>query len=195
MRFRNWCFTSYKNVAPTTDIKGLTYMIYQLEECPTTKKLHYQGYMEFDDKITLNSLKKKMGDNEIHLEQRKGTQQQAIEYCKKSNTKVPGTEFEYGKPKRQGHDGALDEIAEDIKEGLTQKELFIKYDGKYIRHSAQIRRTIQVFHDLDELDRIILERRENKICKKELLKKGENIDFLWENADILNNTEIMPRSS
>lgn len=45
---------------------------------------HLQGYLELSAPHTLSSLKKFLGlPKEIHLEPRRGTQAQAIEYCKK----------------------------------------------------------------------------------------------------------------
>lgn len=107
-------------------VQKATYIIYGIEICPETKKEHYQGYMEFDGQIRFGQLKKIFP--KMHIEQRKGTQKQAIEYCKKD-----GKVYEYGEKKEQGKRNDLRDIAETvIKKGVQavieeHPEEFIKY--------------------------------------------------------------------
>lgn len=96
---------------------------------------HWQGYIQFKDRLTLNGVKKFLP--RAHLEQVKGTQKQAIDYCKKGiqskdewdqhkskgpNFGVDATWDEYGKLRGQG--GARDKTASkkkyaDIKERIA----------------------------------------------------------------------------
>lgn len=98
-RFRNVCFTDFditeehRNTVHAYD--KASYVITGLETCPTTGKQHLQGYAELSAKVSLTTLKKLMP--QAHFEERKGTANEAIEYCKKEgsfhitgNIKEPG---------------------------------------------------------------------------------------------------------
>lgn len=155
-RYRNWCFTAYSN--PT--IPDCKYCIYQTEICPTTNKEHYQGYIEFKDKYSMKKIKELFNDNTLHLEVRKGSQKQAIAYCSKSESRKEGTKpIVIGKPLGQGHRTDLDEIFEDIEEGCTAKEILIRHKGNAVRHISCIKKSLMIYHELDEVDRYILQKR------------------------------------
>lgn len=53
--------------------------------------LHWQGYVEWCDRMRLSQLKKVCGT--AHWEARKGTAAQAISYCSKDDTQVEDTEW------------------------------------------------------------------------------------------------------
>lgn len=62
-------------------------MTYQLEigEQGTP---HLQGYLELGNRARLRQLKRMIGCPSIHLQRRRGTQQQAIDYCNKTDTRA-----------------------------------------------------------------------------------------------------------
>lgn len=105
---RFWTFTLFNNtgawdpsrISWNTRRPKIAYLTCQLEKCPTTGTIHYQGYLECQRASGRDSVKKAIGSKEVHLEPRKGTQTQAIAYCKKeeSRTELDGipTQFEYG---------------------------------------------------------------------------------------------------
>jgi hypothetical protein len=83
MKLRNVCFTAWPEDIETIEFeKRMKYLVYGKEICPDTKKLHYQGYVEFDRPIVFGTLKKLLG-NKTHLSNRNGTAKQAADYCKK----------------------------------------------------------------------------------------------------------------
>lgn len=63
-----------------------------------TGTYHWQGYIQFKNRLTLNGVKKFLP--RAHLEQVKGTQKQAIDYCKKD-----GSFDEYGTLREHGGKG------------------------------------------------------------------------------------------
>jgi len=76
--------------------KPINFMVYQLEKCPTTGRLHFQCYFEFIGKPRLVALIKKFKG--CHWSCRLGTAQQAIDYCTKLETRqAPPVTF--GTPK------------------------------------------------------------------------------------------------
>jgi hypothetical protein len=135
MKNRNWCFTAYTE--PKIDTKNVEYYVYKPELCPKTKKLHYQGYIEFDVQKRMNEVKIVFNDNTLHVEIRHGTQKQAIDYCKKEETKA-GEIVEWGKPKRQGSRSDLDAIWEAIDDGHTSLEILREFKGHALKHINMI---------------------------------------------------------
>lgn len=85
-----YCATFYKEPTLPSD-DNLRYMINGQETCPTTKKIHWQSYLEFKKPVSMKDIKNMFNDNTIHLEKRAGTREQARDYCKKD-----GNFKEYG---------------------------------------------------------------------------------------------------
>lgn len=114
-RHRNWVFTvnnwtadmlSYLSTIVTQDSStsristsgSITYVIYGKETAPTTGTPHLQGYVEVSAQLSMLQMKLLFGPLQgIHLESRKGSQRQAIDYCKKDNDWT-----EHGTAKNQG---------------------------------------------------------------------------------------------
>nr|WAE42878.1 MAG: replication associated protein [Cressdnaviricota sp.] len=78
-----------------------TYTIYGMEVGEEGTH-HLQGYTELKTRTRLTTLKKKWGDR-FHFEERRGTQEQAIEYCKKD-----GDWIEFGQRRISGARPDLD---------------------------------------------------------------------------------------
>lgn len=115
-RLRNWCFTSYdlESFKVPDDHPDFRYCVYQAEECPETKRVHYQGYIEFNKAVHFNTVKRIFGDDSIHLESRKGTRQQARAYCMKPESRY-AEPIEFGKwEENEGKRSDLNEGREKI---------------------------------------------------------------------------------
>lgn len=136
-----WCFTwnnpgvDYIDAAKSfTDLADFGYLIFQLERAST---LHFQGYVEFNKLKRLNQLKR--SHPTLHFERRKGSQQEAIDYCKKGDTAMLGP-WEHGTPASlaQGARNDLSAGVETIKSsgirGLAQEhpELLVKYPRGFL---------------------------------------------------------------
>jgi len=85
-------------------LKKAVYLVGQFELAPTTKKLHWQGYVEFKDRIRLSAAIKRIhGPKGVlegaHIEVAKGTAEENKTYCTKDESRVMGP-WEWGKPKR-----------------------------------------------------------------------------------------------
>lgn len=152
-RLRNWCFTlhvqenkDYGSLINPTDT--IRYAVWQLESCPTTSRLHIQGYIEFTNSVRLAHVKRLLGDG-VHLEGRKGTRDQAAEYCKKTESRVAGP-WELGDygGNMQGKRTDLDLVAEAIQSGQRIADIVEEYPVQYIKFRRGIealygRRTYQ----------------------------------------------------
>jgi hypothetical protein len=104
--YRNWCFTLNN---PTEEERSFftnfqlgdfyNYLIFQEEKGETEGTTHFQGYIECREKRALSWMQIHF-NNRAHYEPRRGTQQQAIDYCKKDATRVDGgMSGEFGQPK------------------------------------------------------------------------------------------------
>jgi len=151
---RDYCFTlffdddeeaAFLAVIPeehfplTHDLK---YVIYQLERCPTTQRLHWQGYIKFSRPVSLQFIKQSFPILEkAHLEQRRGTDAQARDYCAKEDTRQLGP-FEVGSwAGKQGQRSDLATYAEAVRKhaqaGMTWKaacrQLAEEFPGTHMR--------------------------------------------------------------
>lgn len=105
MAGRNWCFTinnwSEEDVAEIEKC-DFKYCIYG-KEIGKEGTHHLQGYIEFTKVYKMGTIKKLL--TRAHLEQRKGTKEQARDYCKKENNFT-----ELGEWGQQGKRTDLDKI-------------------------------------------------------------------------------------
>lgn len=97
---RDYCFTIFgdvhrRQIKAAFQALNLRYMVYQREKCPETGRKHYQGYLESKDKVSLRDLKAQEAFAGAHFEARKGTREQARDYCMKEESRRKGP-WEYG---------------------------------------------------------------------------------------------------
>jgi hypothetical protein len=103
----------------------MEYLVYQYE-MGANGTPHWQGYVEFKRRRTYNQARELLQAPGAACFNRRGSQQQAIDYCKKMETRVEGaTPFEHGTPKmtNQGQRNDLVEFKEAIKEGKRKRDL------------------------------------------------------------------------
>ncbi len=79
------------------DVEKMDYLVYQ-REVGANGTPHFQGYCEFKIQKRLGAVKELLGGASVHIERRFGTQEQAIKYAKKEDTRVEGP-WEFGEPK------------------------------------------------------------------------------------------------
>lgn len=116
----NWVFT-WNNpdtvlgpglLSNLVDANIARYVVYQLESGDEGTN-HYQGYVEFVGKKTLAAVKKLI--SQAHWEPRRGTAEEAKQYCKKAETRVSGP-WELGTPKsdNQGKRSDLENLKAEL---------------------------------------------------------------------------------
>lgn len=182
-KYRNWCFTAYKK--PTEEIceqDTLQYICMQTETCPKTDREHYQGYMELSKQMRLSEVKKLMNDNTIHLEPRWGTQDQAVNYCKKLETAIKDSFCSWGDLKKQGNRSELDSIYDCVESGMTTKEILREHRGHALRSICAIEKALKAEHDCSAIDAYILKKRKNLNASVEM-SQGNNA------SEVLGNTK------
>lgn len=105
-RGKRWCFTInnpedgdvfWKDLEAHGAVKNQSvhFLIVQ-EEKGKEGTTHYQGYIEFDDRVRMSTLK--TINKRAHWEQAKGTATQNIEYCSKEDTYTGGLRYRWGEP-------------------------------------------------------------------------------------------------
>ncbi len=133
---RNYCFTWNNPEIEIFNHKLITYIIWG-KETGKNGTYHYQGYVELSRSTRLSTMKSQINDK-IHWEIRKGTQQQAIDYCKKD-----GNWQEKGAPKEQGRRNDLDGVrqmaAEDGMKAVTAIYNYqaIRVAEKYLEYNEE----------------------------------------------------------
>lgn len=128
-KVRHYCATFFnepKDALP----EGVRYAIYGEEICPTTGKKHWQAYIEFYKPVRMAAVKKMYKDKTIHLETRKGSREQARDYCKKENKFYEHGEWIVG----QGHRTDLKAIVNQLKNGTKLSELMIEDPKTYCQY-------------------------------------------------------------
>lgn len=146
-RARHWCFTL--NNPTTEELSTLsttynrspacTYMVYQKEE-GSNGTTHIQGYLEFNAAQRFGTVKRLISQR-CHLEKRRGTRQQARDYCMKEETRLEGP-WEYGTwiPGGQGRRSDLHGVREAITSGTSEVELWDSYFPAMVRYHRGIDR-------------------------------------------------------
>lgn len=135
-RFRNVVFTSFADdIAGNLEEKKdwISYCIYQREECPETKRHHWQGYLELSGQKSFRQLKVLLGDS-AHIEPRRGSAYDAAEYCRKLDSAIPGTQVEWGEISNPGKRSDLKECMEMVMRGAADSEIIERFPGTWCRN-------------------------------------------------------------
>lgn len=153
VRSRTFCLTSYdiKNYEQWKTLNltetNIKYFVYQKELCPTTKKEHLQGYIEFKNQMrTYKSIKQILNDPALHIEQRRGTQDEARNYCMKAESQI-APPVELGQFTTQGRRTDIQELYNALKSGKTPTEIMELYPKLYIKYYKAIDR---VFNNINQ---------------------------------------------
>lgn len=141
---KHWCFTLNNPTVPCSDFTKLlsssawptSYAVYQ-KETGASGTPHFQGYVEFNKKMTFVSVKRLLPN--AHWEKRKGSPSDARDYCMKDEGRLEGP-FEVGTwvDTKQGKRTDLTDVAEMIKDGSTIHDIASTYTESFIKYSKGI---------------------------------------------------------
>lgn len=113
-KVRHYCATFFRK--PEAMPEQLRYLILGEEICPTTGTTHWQAYMELFNPQRMTAIKRFFDDNTVHLEERKGTREEAKEYCMKDNKYTEFGTWIMG----QGHRSDLDSVTAELVSGTKR---------------------------------------------------------------------------
>lgn len=188
-QIRNIMFTKFEikdwkqSLNKTFETNKIQYMVAQLEECPKTQKLHIQGYCEFKSAMRINTIKKLFNDNTIHIEQRKGTQIEAINYCTKEDTRIEEPII-LGINKQQGNRSDLSQLYDDIKDNKDIQYIIDTYPGQYAKYKQNIDTIYQLHRNNNIKEQMKLQYDNTKLRQWqqqtiELLNNQNDRQILW----------------
>ncbi len=143
-KYRNFCITIFdyklEKVTPLLNNSSKVKCYQYQEEYSEVKKRHIQLYMEFNNKQTFSGVKRYFKNQRIHVENRRGTKQQAVSYCMKSETRIEGTNpVGYNTNIKQGSRSALNSaIIDYINRKITKKDFLNQYPKYWLKSSKQL---------------------------------------------------------
>lgn len=109
---RRWTWTMWDE--PHDDSALFSYIAFQMERCPTTGSLHFQGYVETKTKrnraAVMTALWGPLKGKHFWCTPSKGTAAQNKEYCSKLESRE-GDFYERGVPQQQGKAAGLHELS------------------------------------------------------------------------------------
>ena len=97
--YRCWMVTIFDMdwAGPVVQHPHFRYFVAQKEKAPDTGRLHWQGYVEVKEKCRIKKMKEVLGCPSAHLEPRRGSQEEAIAYCTKEESRAePYEKKEHG---------------------------------------------------------------------------------------------------
>ena len=130
------------------DEEYVQYLVAQAECCPTSGRMHIQGYIQIKQRWTWHRVKTKIFSGALDgacFVPARGTAQQNDEYCTKEESRVPGTQpirlgemmSDLGETHPPGK--TLDNVYEAIKAGQTMEEIVERFGfGMFVRHERAL---------------------------------------------------------
>lgn len=115
------------------------YFVCSVERGEKTGHIHLQCYIECKEAYGAKKMHEILGAK-FNIQRRRGSRDQAKEYCMKSDTHLAGP-FERGvwrASSGQGHRSDLDSLARMVDSGATDRELFEEMPGHVLRFGKQI---------------------------------------------------------
>jgi len=143
-RARNYVFTVNFANGEVTELLSeefpswISFATWQLEVGDEDGNAHYQGYLECIGVKSIVQLHQVPGFERAHFEVRRGSQQQAISYANKLDTRVDGP-WTHGEAKEQGKRSDLIDIKRQVDEGLPLLDIWSNNFGSMVRYHRSIK--------------------------------------------------------
>lgn len=142
-RSRSFTITDYElNKKFWEDLKQndkISYLILGEETCPTTGRIHWQGWIHFENQRSLQAIKKLLKPR--HIEIMNGSVTSNETYCRKENNII----YETGHLPSPGARSDLVGLADMIISGTDVKTIFETQPGNFIRYHKGIDRAIALY--------------------------------------------------
>jgi len=141
---KDWCFTVNNYDDNSMDrvrgLAGCDEIVYYVcgKEVGEQGTPHLQGFLQLSRKKTMAGVKRLLGLPTAHLEKRRGTPEQASQYCKKEDDW-----FEHGTMERStgsGHRSDLVAVQEAIRSGASLLNVADQHFGQFCRYGKAIER-------------------------------------------------------
>ena len=138
---KDWCFTlnNYKeeSVANLSAILSGEHVRYAIfgKEITASGTPHLQGYLCCVKKQRFHQVRKLLGNDKLHIEARKGSHQQARDYCKKDGDFTEFGEDSGGKGRRSD----LQEVTREIINGANMRDVAANHPTEFVKYSRGLR--------------------------------------------------------
>lgn len=126
--------------------------VWQLEECPNTGKRHIQAYIETTKQYRITTLSKLIGSAN-HVEGRRGSRKQAVDYCSKADSRVDGPWFwpskSFFESAGSGRRSDLITVCEQVRDGSikTMYDLANAYPDQVVKYARGYRTLFDLRRD------------------------------------------------
>jgi len=145
-----WCVTDNQPGRIDHDLvlQDQSYKVYQLEEGDEGHE-HYQLYVEFAKKKRFKAVQKLFqypDGGYCHIEKRRGTRQEAREYCMKQESRIEGPwEFGDWTGPKAGQRNDLDQIRDLFKDGKSLEEIAELFPSQYVRYTKGLQSLARLY--------------------------------------------------
>lgn len=140
-RAKGWIFTTNNPVDADVPAlaPGITFVVYQRERGAEGTE-HFQGYVLFADRKRLTQVKEIAWLSRSHLEVRRGTNEQAIAYCTKVDTRIGDPVFLGERPTAgQGKSQLLAGACRAVRAGTAVSRLDEEFDMVRVRNGRGLK--------------------------------------------------------
>lgn len=151
-RFRNFVFTlNNPTEVEKTRLSGyltelppaIRYIVFQTERGDGEGTSHIQGYIELRSKKEFSTCKNYVSIR-AHIENRRGSAEQAAAYCMKVDTRIEGIHGENGE--RSGkRSSKVKEAIQAIKDGKSMKEIRTEFSESFVYHGRGLQTLYEGF--------------------------------------------------
>lgn len=113
----------------------MRYIGWGKELCPTTKKEHYQGWVQFNSKKRMTQVKKIFGTKKINVRACRGTEDENETYCSKDSNYQHLGQFI-----AQGYRSGIEQMFKETKEGVEEIDIAERQPGLWCMYSRPLQR-------------------------------------------------------
>lgn len=113
--------------------------------CPKTGKHHWQGFVQLKKTMRMSAVKTEIGDDAIHLEKRRGTPDEARDYCMKDE-RIDGP-WEEGVFCTQGKRTDIDDVVDMIKNKKSWKEIIEECPSTFVKYSRGLEKVKFIYNE------------------------------------------------
>jgi hypothetical protein len=114
--FVQWYYSLIKSF-----VLQIVYAIWQVEQAPSTRRLHCQAYLRYSCQVPLSTVINYFKDR-AHVELSEGNEEQNIAYCSKDESRVLGP-FEIGEKAKPGKRKDIDVVRDMVKAGKGMRDI------------------------------------------------------------------------
>lgn len=110
---------------------------------------HLQMFIQFKRRVTMVAAKRLLGNNRLHMEQRRGTPQEASNYCKKD-----GEYVEYGELSVKGQRNDLKRMVEAELNKATEEEQLDQFGSGWVQYRRHVKESTKAIINQRNKERI-----------------------------------------